>query len=345
MVRVLLAAFGLLFLAGINAEARQITAERPRVEFGGRLSTVPMSSGTAVGGTPVVDWNIDGRTAIEASADFQKTATGFATQHRRLVNLQLKRSLISAGNGRLFATVGGAAGSERTTLQDTGYISNGQVVIVPGIARRRDVGGLTVGAGYDHVLNTHLALSVEAQILVGLGGPAFRTLVGVSTPLGRFHQVPPSTLLPGGRRGQTVWITTRDGRSWKGLLADMSSTSVNVTREGVLTTLALSDIRRIEAPDKVFDGIRKGALIGASAGLPLFVYGMTACGNDSECEGYAALFGFAWSGIGSGVGALIGGIVDSLHEGRRTIFEGTSPFTVAPMITRHGAGIGAVIRW
>ena len=341
MVRVLVAASGLLLLAGINAEARQITMERPRAEFGGRLSVVPMSGGTAVGGTPVVGWNIDPRTAIEASADFQKTASGFGTQQRRLVNVQLKRSLISEGNGRLFATIGGAGGWERTQPAYHGDFPNGQKVIL-GIARRRDVGGLTVGAGYDHVLNTHLALSAEAQILIGRYGPAIRTLVGVSTPLGHFR---PSAALPGGRPGQTVWITTRDGRSWKGLLTDMSSTSVSVTREGALTTLSLADIRRIEAPDKVFDGIGKGALIGASAGLPLFIYGMTACGNDSECAGYAALYGFAWSGIGAGVGALIGGIADSLHEGRRTIFEGPSPLTVAPMITRHGAGIGAVIRW
>jgi hypothetical protein len=101
----------------------------------------------------------------------------------------------------------------------------------------------------------------------------------------------------------------------------------------------------METTDHVRDGIRKGALIGLAAGVPLFVFGATECDNDSECSAYAVLYGLTWSAIGSGVGAVVGGIIDSLHEGRRTVYESAPRLAVAPIVTRRGAGVGAVIRW
>jgi hypothetical protein len=323
-----------------TAEARQIVAERPRIEVGGKVSFLPSVGKAVVGGAPVLSWNLDPRTIVEASVDFHTARTSFVTERRRLGSLQFKRSLFTSGNGRFFAAIGGMAGSSRTTLRS---FSAG-----PAVVTTRDIKGLTIGAGYDHILRSHLALSAEGHVIISHGAPSVRALVGLSVPLGAYRPLrftSAQSPLSGVSPGQTVWITMRDGRLSSGTLVDSRGTSIDVRSNGVTTTMSLGDILHVEAADRVRDGIGKGALIGAAAGIPLFVYGIGGCGNDSECGYYAVLYGLTWSAIGSGVGAVVGGIIDSLHEGRRTVYQGAPRVTVAPIVTRRGAGVGAVIRW
>ena len=54
---------------------------------------------------------------------------------------------------------------------------------------------------------------------------------------------------------------------------------------------------------------------------------------------------YAPSGVGAGVGSVIGALADSLHEGRRTVYESGASVRLTPIVGLHKAGIGGAIRW
>lgn len=201
------------------------------------------------------------------------------------------------------------------------------------------------------MLSSHVAFEVQTQFVITQARPIVRTLIGVSVPIGRFtarreRAAPTLATFSQIEVGQTAWVTMADGHLWKGTIVDMSMTTVDLARAGVTTSLPLADVRKIEAPDRITDGAKRGAYIGLSAGIPMFIGSWAWCDGGSDCAGWAIAAGAVWSGIGAGMGALIGAIADSFHEGRRVVYEAGKPsLSIAPIVSRHGTGMGAVIRW
>lgn len=338
----------------VDAHARQLPSPQPHVEAGARLTTLSASGFSGVAGAPQLTWNLDPRTAIEASANFMETRRYESRVQVRQGFVQLKRTLFTSGSSSLFAVAGGTAGTLRRTSPPLSFQAfNGTWTTMPGRTTTTGIGGFLVGAGYERVLAAHLKLSAEAQLVIGRDLPMFRTLIGVSTPLGRYRRRPAVTASSASSIGkvdvgQIVWVTMREGTTWKGMVSRVDAASIELERNGTATPLRLADVLRIEAPDYIGDGIGRGALIGAAAGgIPAVVAVATICANEGgECAGYMLLFGMAWGGIGAGVGAITGALADSLHEGRRTVWEpGRTRVAIAPIITRRSAGVGAVIRW
>jgi hypothetical protein len=314
------------------------------------MTTLSTPGLSGVSGTPQVSWNLDPRTAIEASVYFREVNRPSSRLQHRLGFIQVKRTLFTSGTSSLFAVAGGTSGTHRTTSPGFTYTSGGRLIIVPSRTQSRGIGGFVTGAGYERVVASRLKLAVEGQMIVGGDAPMFRTLVGVSTPIGRYRR-PTRASSPSSLGnvdvGRMVWVTMREGATWKGTVARVDSSAIVIERDGAMTSLSLADVHRVEAPDVIGDGIGRGALIGAAAaGVPATLLIAALCHEVGSCEGYAFLFGVAWAGVGAGVGAVTGALVDSFHEGRRTVYESGRPrVTIAPMIAKRSAGVGAVIRW
>ena len=91
----------------------------------------------------------------------------------------------------------------------------------------------------------------------------------------------------------------------------------------------------------------RGVLAGAGGGA---VMGLAADigPRDEDSGALRAINIFGYAGIGAGIGAFAGVVIDDAHEGRRVVYRGSTPatkLTLVPVIVRHGAGVGGVIRW
>jgi hypothetical protein len=326
----------------------QVASVRPRLELGARVAAVAAPDYPRLSLNPVVTWNLDGRTALEASLEAlgRNQEEPFGTRDSDLFVVQLKRSLSSSGPRRWFATVGAAFGRDRRSFPAVAT-PDGRM-LQPAFVVKETTGGASIGGGFDRVIGDRVRLSAETSLILTNSEPILRTLVGASVPVGRYYRGPadanpkPAALRDVGS-GMTVWVTTRDEREWKGEITNVSASGISILYPGGTTTLALTDIRLIEAPDSVIDGAARGAAFGLILGVPAFL----AATSFDEGSGLAVLFGLAWSGVGAATGALGGALADSFHEGRRTVF-GSNPraeIRLVPAVARRGAGVGATIRW
>jgi hypothetical protein len=137
-------------------------------------------------------------------------------------------------------------------------------------------------------------------------------------------------------------MTMPDGREIKTETISVASDRITFTQGPGAATMALADIRTIETTDHIRDGAGIGLAIGGIGG------GLIA-GLTCHCEEYTFLLILAGSGLGGGLGSITGLISDSLHEGRRTVYESrraaAMPVAVAPILGRQQAGAAAVWRW
>jgi hypothetical protein len=123
--------------------------------------------------------------------------------------------------------------------------------------------------------------------------------------------------------GKVVWITPTDGFTLQVKTVAVSDTQLVVSILGDVKAYRWPEIRRIEAPDSIANGLIIGAIFGGLVGYALdhpFVFG--------------------------GIGAAMGGWGDHLREGRKVIYTGASPtVSVSPAFGPKTIGVSAVVRW
>jgi hypothetical protein len=123
--------------------------------------------------------------------------------------------------------------------------------------------------------------------------------------------------------GKVVWITPTVGFTLQVKTVAVSDTQLVVSILGDVKAYRWPEIRRIEAPDSIANGLIIGAIFGGLVGYALnhpFVFG--------------------------GIGAAMGGWGDHLREGRKVIYTGASPtVSVSPAFGPKAIGVSAVVRW
>lgn len=134
--------------------------------------------------------------------------------------------------------------------------------------------------------------------------------------------------------GQVVFVTGPDGTEMKGVLLSISDQGLEVTMAGSTVPYRFGELRLIEVPDPIINGVLVGGLIGALGGS------MPAWDADRP-RSTAAI----WTAAGCGLGALLGGYFDHLREGRKRIFRGGTIASIAPDIRPRTLAVSASIRW
>jgi hypothetical protein len=152
----------------------------------------------------------------------------------------------------------------------------------------------------------------------------------------------PLPLISGGQR---VWVTTADGRVFTGNLVLFTPAGVVVRKGGADARIEFGDVRRIEVPDRLGNGIRNGAIVGA-----VFYGAMSAAFAGGECDhgcGGVVAFVVVGSAFGAALGAGIGALVDYLIVGRDVIYSAPPPASVrfAPILAPTRAGMAVRIAW
>jgi len=145
------------------------------------------------------------------------------------------------------------------------------------------------------------------------------------------------------RVGQTVWVTTVDGRHVDGKIASVSALELVVENDAPLTRLRWSEVGMLETDtqDPIMDGLAKGAIIGGlSGGIGAAVIMSSIC-NGCDNGSDAMRFAIVGAGIGAGVGAL----VDVSRHRRRQVYRGSPSVSVVPVLVPRTVAISGVVRW
>jgi hypothetical protein len=120
----------------------------------------------------------------------------------------------------------------------------------------------------------------------------------------------------------TVIVTDTKGRRVKGALIAVDRDSLSILLEGQTLMVARSEVGAV----RTVDGLVNGALIGAGAGLgaALGILAIAGSGN-----GYVLPSAKAGAPLLlSGIGALVGILVDRAHDGGRVLYS--SPMQPMP---------------
>lgn len=143
--------------------------------------------------------------------------------------------------------------------------------------------------------------------------------------------------------GQKVWITMADASVHHGRVARVTPEAVTLTIDGASAELAARDMRRIEAPDRVGDGVARGAIgLAIAGGLGNGLLAAAIC--EHNCASYVMKMGLAGAVLGGAAGAIVGGLLDAGNPGREVIFDRTS-LTIAPVITARSRSVAVHVRW
>jgi hypothetical protein len=331
--------------AALPAAAFAQTSLRPPVELGADVSSGPDGAGGWSSISPRVTVNLTNRTALETVYAPQQNRARFS--HVDYVLVQLKRTLLSRDRVSLFGALG--------VSQATRYYDAVEVETpFPGVYEPNRTWGPTLGFGAEVPLAPFLRLRGEAQYVLSQEA-LLRFAGGVTLPVGRYPSPPSAaeraamTGTPAGAvdLGQTVWITSADGRRVQGEVVSLSADGMTLSHASGATAFAAGQIQRIEATDHLLDGVLVGAGVGAAAGGAFGVMlGRVLCEDTDSCVLFATL---VLGGLGGGMGTLAGAIIDSFRDAPRPVFErpiarGAS-LRLAPLITTGRLGAGGMVRW
>jgi len=182
-------------------------------------------------------------------------------------------------------------------------------------------------------------ISLVLAILCGLT-PEIATAQSANPPAR-----PAAAAKPVGRDGKEIRVTMRSGERRSGRLVSLTSAEVVMTWGKDNAVIPLREVRRIET---VSHHARMGAMLGLFAGIG---WALGVCGSaESPCGGDGPAFSetalFLGGGV-AGIGAAVGGILNSATKHRPVIFENRSGpvASVSPILGGGKAGVAVRLRW
>ena len=136
----------------------------------------------------------------------------------------------------------------------------------------------------------------------------------------------------------TVIVTDRDGREFRGTIADASGSLLSIRRGRQIRDFQVEDVRsiRVRKEDPLGDGAVIGALVGGGSVALVFL--------DNECRDDPACY--ASVGWCAGIGALAGLGIDALVRDEVVVYPAaprTQALRVGPIAGRGRRGVRLTI--
>lgn len=182
-------------------------------------------------------------------------------------------------------------------------------------------------------INNTFILCVCGVFLLALGTPMKSAAQG---PASSFEELRSRLKLS---EGESVQITEDSGKRFKAKIAAISEHAISVTVGGVRRELPESSVWEIRRRRR--DVWWNGMLIGLGTGAAIgAVSAFASCGNDTECQYYAAAVGIPlFAGIGAGAGAGI----DFAIRKHETIYArpnapGRRGLRISPILSKEAKG-------
>jgi hypothetical protein len=342
---------GVLFLAGIAARDASAQSAAPPVEIGVDASTTLTSDPPGLQWGPRLAINFDGHNAIQFTTSLQRISpqAGLYQIETDLYLAAYRRLVHATGPIRVYATLGG--GIERTVIVTPAVTFGNSPVTFPSTRGTEVLPAFTTGAAVNLQLGRRAAIVLESSFVLSdtLGG---RFSGGLVVPIGSYpggpgrlaSSVPWAKLDPGER----AWVTTADGREVDGEVVDRSAARLILRTRTGRSTFTADDLRAIDTTDPIRNGTIIGAAVGGAGMVVPSIFATLIVCSEETC-GPADVFWIngALIGMGAGIGAAAGAMIDSLRVRRVPLYRrgGAPSVSVAPIVGPHKLGGGGVIRW
>ena len=151
------------------------------------------------------------------------------------------------------------------------------------------------------------------------------------------------------RIGDTIRIVDPAGKQTQGKFEGLANSSLRIQVNGITREFREPLIREIHLKyrDPISDGLRKGAVIGAVAGVAFGLVAVASEGCESaRCTTEAAV---VWGAIGAGIGAASGALGDSMKHRYATIFSAprttANPWGISPVLSRETKAVKIAFRF
>jgi hypothetical protein len=325
-------------------------AASPLVEAGIDLVGLLATGSSGPGRGPRLVVHFDERDALQLQVTLQPlTADGPVerTETDRYL-ATFKRVVHQRGSTRVFTTLGGAI--ERCRIVVPAITFGNPPITIPESSLTETVPAFTLGSGVEFRLGTHVAVVLDAALVWSdvIGG---QLAAGLLVPLRAYpaRSEPLASSVPWSpvSEGTRVWVTTEDGQEVDGAIVAMSATRLDLRTAAGRVTFAPERVRAIDTTDPIRNGVVLGAKIGGfGAILPSVLISYLVCAFEEECSagdlvGVNALF----IGLGTGIGATVGALADSLRERRAPVYRRSSgsAFSVVPIAPARGRGFGVAV--
>ena len=342
----------LILVASLGVRDASAQSASPTVEVGLDLSASLIPDQGGFHGGPRVVVNFDGRNAVQVTAGLQKLSTwsNFAQKKTDLYRAAYKRLVYAGSPVRVSTLLGG--GLERTVIVTPATTFGNPPVTFPSTRGVQVLPAVTGGAAIDFRLGRRAAVVFESSFVLTDTFDG-RLSAGLLVPIGSYPPHPgrleasvPWAELDAGER---AWVTTGDGREVNGEVVSRSASTLTLRTIAGAVTFGAADVRAIDTTDPIRNGTLRGLIIGGLGGLVPAIFGsFLVCAFEEECgPADVVLINALFVGMGTGIGATTGALVDSFKEGRVPLYRrgGTASVRLAPIVGRHQLGAGAVIRW
>jgi hypothetical protein len=141
---------------------------------------------------------------------------------------------------------------------------------------------------------------------------------------------------------QKVIVTDVRNRRVKGALTAIDEGSLSLATDGLTQTFARSEVSIVQ----MVDGLANGALIGAGLGFGAALGILAVVGSGDDHALPSAKIGAPL--LLSGIGALVGGLVDRVHQGGRILYASPGPIlglVVSPFLDKDRHGVLVSVRF
>ena len=339
-----------VFLVTVGAREAGAQSAAPPVELGVDASTT-LEDRAGLKWGPRLAINFDGHNALQFTASLQKLSpqNDFYQIETDLYLAAYRRLVHASGPVRVSATLGG--GFERTAIATPAQTFGNPPVTFPATRGVEVLPVFTSGAAIDFRLGRRAAIVLESSFVLSdtLGG---RFSGGLVVPIGSYpsdggrlaSSVPWARLDPGER----AWVTFGDGREIDGEVVDRSDARLTLRTRTGTTSVSVGDVRAIDTTDPIRNGTVIGAAIGAAGmAVPSVLATMLVCMEENCGPADVLWINGLLIGMGTGIGAATGALVDSLRVRRVPLYRrgGAPSVSVAPIIGKDRLGGGGVIRW
>ena len=119
-----------------------------------------------------------------------------------------------------------------------------------------------------------------------------------------------------------IWVTATDGREWQGRVVSASGPELRLAGRSGQVSVDWDEIGLVEAnvQDPIANGVWNGALTGglSAAGFAGFIVALV-CSIEGCDASDVTEFALLWSGVGAGVGAATGALVDRARPSRQVV--------------------------
>lgn len=150
--------------------------------------------------------------------------------------------------------------------------------------------------------------------------------------------------------GQYVFVVDSLGREIEGRVQSVSPNHLTLLTRGLQYGVPIDDIISIDRRryDDLRNGGRAGLIAGTSGAMAMMVAAHRSCSQTpTPCDRFN-VFSYGMAGLaGAALGTAVGGAVDALIVGRRSVYrrDPHAAVTIAPAIGRGVRGAVVSLRW